>query len=226
MAVTRVTPLRDMTETSPFKAAIVLAACAAIFLALALAAQGEALASFDAGLLTGLRNPAELSDPIGPLWLEEAARDVTALGGTFLIFLAAFGVAILLLLNGAPKLAAFSILSLLGAQLLSETLKGLFDRPRPDLVPHEVAVYSASLPSGHAMMAAAAYFSLAFALHRQFERARNRNALYLAAAMLTFLVGASRVYLGVHWPSDVLAGWCAGVAWAVAASLIYRRIVR
>lgn len=224
MAVTRVTPLRDMSETAPFKPWIVLAACAAIFLTLALLAQGGGLTSFDAGLLTGLRNSADLSDPLGPLWLEEAARDVTALGGTFLIFLSATGAAVLLLLNGAPKLAAFSILSLLGAQLFSEALKDVFDRPRPDLVPHEVAVYSASLPSGHAMMAAAAYFTLAFALHRQFERTRNRNALYIGAAVLTFLVGASRVYLGVHWPSDVLAGWCAGIGWAVAASLVYKRL--
>lgn len=203
-----------------------LIACVTAFAALALLAQSGALAALDAGLLSALRNPADPHDPIGPAWVEEAARDVTALGGTFLILLAAAGVALLLLLNGAPRPAAFAIGSVLGAQLASEALKAALARPRPDIVPHEVAVYSASLPSGHAMMAAAAYFSLAFALHSRFTRARNRSALYAGAAALTVLVGASRLYLGVHWPSDVIAGWCAGLAWALAGSLVYRRLIR
>lgn len=203
---------------------IALALSIAALAAIGFAAQQGLLARFDAAILLALRHPADLAEPIGPVWVEEAARDVTALGGTFLILLAAAATAIVLLLNGAKRLALFAIVAVLGAQILSEALKNVYARPRPDLVPHDVAVYSASLPSGHAMMAAAAYFTLAFALRRRFERRSNRRALYLGAALLTLLVGASRIYLGVHWPSDVLAGWCAGLAWAIAASLVYRRL--
>ncbi len=195
-------------------------ACAAGFAALALA--HESLAAFDTALLTGLREGADLSGPIGPAWVEEAARDVTALGGTFLIALTTGAIALGLVLNGKPRPAAFAIIAVAGAQALSEILKMVVHRVRPDLVPHEVAVYSASLPSGHAMMAAAAYFTLAYALARGLSRVRNRMIIYLAAWVLVALVGVSRVYLGVHWPTDVLAGWLAGGAWALAAAMIWR----
>ena len=204
------------------RAALVIGLCVAGFAALA--AAGDGLAGFDRGLLIGLRSATDLSDPLGPAWLEEAARDVTALGGTAFLSLVTAAIATIFLANGQWRLASFAAVSVIGATAASETLKALILRPRPDLVPHEVAVYSASFPSGHSMLAAAAFFTLAFALAREFDRRRNRVFLYVIAAVATFLVGASRVYLGVHWPTDVLAGWLAGIAWAVGAAFVYRRL--
>jgi undecaprenyl-diphosphatase len=98
--------------------------------------------------------------------------------------------------------------------MLSTGLKMGFERPRPDLVPHATQVYTASFPSGHAMLSAVTYLTLGALLSRV-QRRRRVKAFFLGLALtLTLLIGLSRVYLGVHWPSDVLAGWCIGAAWA------------
>jgi len=94
-------------------------------------------------------------------------------------------------------------------------LKGFYDRPRPDLVPHMTQVDSPSFPSGHAQESAVIYFTLAAMLARLVEPRRLKLYFLGLAALFSFLVGMSRVYLGVHYPSDVLAGWMAGLAWAV-----------
>lgn len=203
----------------------VLAVAVAAFLLLALAARANLTTEFDRALLLALRAPGEPADPWGPIWLEEVARDITAIGGGTLLALSTLGVTLHLAVNGRGRLAIFAALTVIGAQIISEALKALFGRARPDLVTHEVAVYSASMPSGHAMMAAACLFTLAFALAHGATRSRNRAFLYVIAAGLVILVGLSRVYLGVHWPTDVAAGWCAGIAWASAAAMIYRRFV-
>lgn len=205
------------------RAVVIAGVCLAGFLALGMT--HAQLSGLDRWLLIGLREAGDLSDPIGPGWVEEAARDVTALGGTAIILVATTAIALGLLANGAPRLAVFALVSVAGAQIVSEGLKLLVGRARPDLVPHEVAVYSASLPSGHAMMAAAAYSTLAFALAREIRQRGNRVLLYVVAGVIVVLVGASRVYLGVHWPTDVLAGWLAGIAWAIGATAIYRRLL-
>src|SRR5690606_29595085 len=101
-----------------------------------------------------------------------------------------------------------------------------FDRPRPDLVPHEVAVYTASFPSGHSMLSAVTYLTLAVLLARVHARRRIRAYILVIAVFITLLVGASRVYLGVHWPTDVLAGWFAGAAWAALCALLASRLER
>lgn len=214
----------SVTVPFPLKAPAVIAVCVIGFLAFAAMASGGPNET-DQALLLALREPGDLTNPLGPPWVEEAARDITALGGTPLLLLATFGAALHLWLNGNRRLAIFAIVTILGAQIASELLKSVFDRPRPDLVQHETAVYSASFPSGHAMLSAAALFTLAFVSARALGRTRNRVFLYATAAALVFLIGASRVYLGVHWPTDVVAGWFAGIAWAAAAAWIYRSFV-
>jgi undecaprenyl-diphosphatase len=208
---------------SAAKTAVVGWISAAAFAALALIIGAGWLAPLDRALLEALRVPGAPAEPIGPAWLEEAARDITALGGTPILLLLTCAVALQLWINGHSRRALFALGAVGGAQALSELLKALIARPRPDIVPHEVAVYSASFPSGHAMLATAAYFTLAFILATGANRARNRIGLYASAGVLAFLIGASRVYLGVHWPSDVVAGWFAGLAWAVGAATIHRR---
>jgi undecaprenyl-diphosphatase len=107
-----------------------------------------------------------------------------------------------------------------GGMLLSPVLKLGFDRPRPDLVPHEVLVYSASFPSGHALQAAVVYLTLGALLARVQPHRRLKGYVLMVSVVLMLLVGSTRVYLGVHWPTDVLAGWAAGAAWAILWWLI------
>lgn len=168
----------------------------------------------DRALLLSLRKSGDPSEPLGPRWLEEMMRDVTAFGGTGPLVFITLAAVIYLLLRRRHRTALFVFLAVGGGQVLSSLLKLGFDRPRPDLVPHGMTVYTASFPSGHAMMAAVTYLTLGALLARTETRKRLKAYFILMALLLTLVIGFSRVYLGVHWPSDVLGGWMAGTAWA------------
>ena len=176
--------------------------------------EGETRA-FDEALLTALRVPGNLDDPVGPFWVEDIFINITSLGGytiLLLVSLAAFG---FLLIEGRNNAAGLVLLSVAGGTLLSNLSKLGFDRPRPELVGKLVDVYTPSFPSGHAMLSAVTYLTLG-ALIAQTTTRRAAGAYVLGlAVLLTLLVGASRIYLGVHFPSDVLAGWFLGAAWAM-----------
>lgn len=182
--------------------------------------------SIDELLLRGMRSPSDLSDPVGPAWFEEMARDFTALGGATVLILVTAATAMYLLLAGKRHAALFVVIAAGGGQVLSTLFKMGFDRPRPNLVPHGTFVYSASFPSGHAMVSAVTYLTLG-ALLARLHRPRALKGFFLAVAvLLTIVVGISRVYLGVHWPTDVAAGWAAGSVWASAcwlAALFFQR---
>ena len=169
----------------------------------------------DRAVILALRNPADVSDPIGPHWIEEVGRDMTALGGTGVLTLLTLASAGYLWLEKKPRAAWFLLAAIGGGLLLSTVLKEAFDRPRPDLVPHGSIVYTASFPSGHSMLSAVTYLTLGALLARLQGRRLLKVYLLALAVLFTLLVGASRVYLGVHWPTDVLAGWSGGAAWAV-----------
>jgi undecaprenyl-diphosphatase len=169
----------------------------------------------DRAILLAMRTPADPGDPVGPPWFEEMARDVTALGGTVVLGLGTLIVVGYLLLRRQGAAAALITVAVIGAQIMSALLKGAFDRPRPDLVPAFTYVYTASFPSGHAMLSAAVYLTFGTQLARIQPSTALRGYLIAVAVAVTVAVGASRVYLGVHWPSDVLAGWAAGAAWAL-----------
>jgi undecaprenyl-diphosphatase len=160
--------------------------------------------------------PGTLGQPIGPSWLALAARDITSLGGYTVLLLMTLSAIGFLLMVRKPGAALLLLVSIGGGMLLSSGLKELFDRPRPDLVPHAVQVYTLSFPSGHAMLSAVTYLTLGALLARVQPRRRVKAYLLGLGILLTALIGISRVYLGVHWPTDVLAGWCAGSAWAIA----------
>ena len=180
----------------------------------------------DEAVLIALRTPSDHADPLGPKWIEETARDITALGGVAVLVL--FGLVALgyLLIARSGRAALFTVVAIAGGWLLSSLLKTGYDRPRPDLVPHEALVYTASFPSGHAMMSAITYLTLAALLSRTEPRWRLKAYLLLSAIIISILVGISRVYLGVHWPTDVLAGWSLGAAWASVCWLLYRWLQR
>jgi undecaprenyl-diphosphatase len=125
-----------------------------------------------------------------------------------------------LVLADKRRIAMFVLVAVCGGLVLSALFKTTFDRPRPELVPHLSHVYSASFPSGHSMMSAITYLTLGTLLARIHKR-RALKIYFLGLAMLlTFAVGISRVYLGVHWPTDVVAGWAAGASWAILCWLV------
>jgi undecaprenyl-diphosphatase len=181
--------------------------------------EGETEA-FDRAVLLFFRSAGDPSDPIGPLWLEEAVRDVTALGGNLVLTIVTAAVIVYLLLARKRGAGLLVFVSVAGGTLLASLLKFFFQRARPDLVPHGAEVYTASFPSSHAMMSAVVYLTLGALLARIEVVPRLRLYFLALAALLTAMVGISRVYLGVHWPTDVVAGWAIGSAWAMLVWLI------
>jgi len=200
----------------------------ALFIFLAVASEvreGEILA-FDRWLLLALRSTADPAVPVGPNWLRAAMIELTALGGTSVLTLITVAATGYLLAARRASMAAFLVLTVAGGAVASTLLKQLFARSRPDLVQHLVEVTSASFPSGHAMNSAVTYLTLGVMLARTQNNPPIRIYLICLAVILTMTIGLSRVYLGVHWPSDVIAGWCVGGAWAILCSLAARGLQR
>jgi len=176
--------------------------------------------TFDTTVLMAMRTPGRPNDPLGPPWFEEAVRDVTSFGSSVVIVLITATVAGFLAMSGTRHAAVLMIVSVSTGSLLMSFLKQVFARTRPDLVTHSARVFSESFPSGHATLSAITYLTLGALLARVQTR-RALKAYSLAVAItLTVLVGVSRVYLGVHWPTDVFAGWCLGAAWAITCWLV------
>jgi len=177
-------------------------------------------AAMDRAILLSLRSAADPTDPLGPLWLEQVARDITALGSIVVLSLITLTAMGYLLLLGKRGAALLVLLSVGGVMILSSLLKLGIARARPDLVPHGDIVFTGSFPSGHSMLSAVVYLTLGALLARFAARRRLKAYPLLVAIVLTLLIGSSRVYLGVHWPTDVLAGWCIGAAWASVCWLL------
>lgn len=173
----------------------------------------------DRTVLLAFRVPGDLATPLGPRWLQESARDFTAFGGfTALALITVVAFALLLIHRRRAQAFIFGA-TVLFAQGAAEAIKTFVDRPRPDLVPHHDLVYSSSFPSGHAMMSPAVYLTLAAILAASETKGSVKVILITGAALLVFAIGVSRIYLGVHWPTDVLAGWTLGTAIALVASI-------
>jgi undecaprenyl-diphosphatase len=174
--------------------------------------------AFDRAVLLALRASTDPALPIGPQWLQSVARDITSLGSAAILVLVAVATTGFLLLIRKRGAAILISASLVGGALLSLALKVGFDRPRPDLVPHSVQAYFASFPSGHAMLATITYLTLGALLAQVQPQRRVKVYLLCWAVLISVLIGTSRVFLGVHWPTDVLAGWCVGAAWALVCA--------
>jgi len=170
----------------------------------------------DIWIIKLLRATGNVNDPLGPKWLEDFARDVTALGSPAVLGLFVVIVSIFLLLVGNRRLSIFMMLAAGGGTVVVTILKVAFARPRPQFAPDGLLVYSASFPSGHAMISAVVYLTLGALIARIVQEVRLKLYIMTIAVFLTGLVGFSRIYLGAHWPSDVLAGWAIGAAWALA----------
>lgn len=213
-------------ELGVIVSAAALALGGLVFITVASEVRGGETQAFDRSLMLSMRNPSDLADPIGPRWAEEMGRDFTALGGGGVLIMLSLFVIGYLVLTRKPRAAAFVAGSVVGAVMLSNALKSLFQRPRPDVVPHLSQVMSTSFPSGHTMLSAAVYLTLGALLARLEDSLVVKAYFLLCATFVTLLVGASRVYLGVHFPTDVLAGWAAGAAWAAMCWLVARVLQR
>ncbi len=194
------------------------------FLELASEMRENETRSFDETVILALREPGNPDEPIGSHRVEEIARDLTALGGVTvltIVALVSFGAAAF---SGRLKLGLCALAAVVAGSVATSLLKAGYARPRPDLVEHGTWVYNASFPSGHSMMSAVVYLTLAILVARIQTRHRVRVFVVGVAILLTVLVGASRVYLGVHWPTDVFAGWFLGAAWAVLFWLLAMKV--
>ena len=168
----------------------------------------------DMAVLMALRTPGNHQDLIGPPWIEEMVRDLTALGSyAFIVIVVAAAVGYLLLIRKLG-LGIFMVAAVVGGILISNLLKTAFDRPRPELH-HAARIFTPSFPSGHAMLSAVTFLTLGALLTRVNADWRVKLYFLAVAVLLTIIVGVSRIYLGVHYPSDVIAGWCVGSAWAL-----------
>src|SRR6185436_3160427 len=217
---------RDRRELILLVGAIALLLLILVFMKLASEVLEGETQGFDRRILLALRSPDDLSRPIGPAWMVGAALDITSLGGATVLGLTVFAVAGFLLLQGLWRRALFVTAASLGGWFLNSALKQLFQRPRPDIVPHLREAMSLSFPSGHALTSAAVYLTLG-ALSMHIAQRRLTKVYCMAVAMLaTALVGTSRVYLGVHYPTDVLAGWLLGLSWALLCWMIERSLER
>ena len=182
--------------------------------------------AFDLRLLEALRDPDNPRLPRGPVWLREAGRDITALGSGTVLTLLTLAVAVYLLLQRLYRAMWLMLLAVGSGAVLSTLLKQFFARPRPEAGSDLTTVISYSFPSGHSMLSAVVYLTLGTMLAQMEKRWALKLYFLLTAMLLTVLVGLSRIYLGVHYPTDVLAGWSAGLAWAILWWLIARTLQR
>ncbi len=184
-------------------------------------ADGQA---FDGAVLHWMQPTA--GEPRGPWWLHEAAADLTSLGGISVLTLFAVIAVAFLLVQRKHLSAALMVVGLAGGVALSEGLKALFERARPPAAYQAVETLNASFPSGHALLSTVFYLTLGVMLTRAFPKKRLKAFVLGAAILIALLIGLTRVYLGAHWASDVMAGWCAGAAWAMALWLVAYAVQR
>lgn len=207
-------------------AAVLVLALAQTFLFLAAQVLEGDTQTFDERMLAALRKPEDPSVPIGPWWLRAAALDITALGSATVLGLTVFAVSGYLVLQQLYRLAGFVVVASVGGWLLNDVLKEIFERTRPAIVPHLREVASPSFPSGHALTSAAVFLTLGVLLMRVSERRLMKFYCLAVAMTATLLVGLSRIFLGVHYPTDVLAGWLIGLSWALLCWVVERVLER
>lgn len=201
---------------------LILAVCTWSFIEIADEVLEQDTQAFDKWVVRSMRRADDPSVPIGPRWVQEIGRDITAFGGIATLIFFTVVVAGYLWIEGKKRVILLLLTAAIGGQILSSTLKYFFSRPRPDVVPHLSHVYTSSFPSGHSMLSAVIYLTLGALLASVITNRMLKIYVLGVAVLLTLMVGLSRIYLGVHYPTDVLAGWIAGLAWALVCWMIAR----
>jgi undecaprenyl-diphosphatase len=194
------------------------------FLLLVLLLEHATMVAADEWALRLMRTGEELADPLGPGWLEEAVRDITALGSVTVLSLMVGGVCGYLTVRRQYRDLRFLLIVVIGAAMLSFVLKESFGRTRPTIVDPLVVVTSKSFPSGHALLSTVVYLTMGTLLARLARYWRSRLLILGLALILPLLVGLSRIYLGVHYPTDVLGGWIVGGIWTASCLLMDRAL--
>lgn len=209
----------DPYEWLIFGGLLVVVACSWGFIAITSSVMAGDTRALDEQILLSLRNPDDPTDPIGSKRWEQAGKDITSLGGYAFLIILVVGVCGFLGLAGRGQMLAFLLLSVIGAYLTMMGMKLYFQRPRPDVVMHFDHVETSSFPSGHSMMSMVIFLTLGALLARISKTKRLKVYCVSLAVVLSLLVGFSRVYVGVHYPTDVLAGWSMGIVWATLSCL-------
>jgi undecaprenyl-diphosphatase len=194
-----------------------------VFIELADEVRENSTEHFDTWAVRVLRQPGHPELPRGPAWLAEVGRDITALGSRAVLLLIVTTVVGYLYLRRAYATMWLVLFVTLSGGVLNRLLKWYFARARPDFVP-VAGTMSPSFPSAHSMHAAIIYLSLGVLLMQLESSHAIKTYIFGVALILTFLVGVSRIYLGVHYPTDVLAGWAVGLAWALGCWLVAQYI--
>ena len=179
--------------------------------------------AFDRHLIGLLRTSGNGGEPIGPAWFKDSMRDVTALGGFTYLTLMTIVVVLGLLFHRKRREGIIVATTAISAQTSIEILKFLYDRPRPGPVPPPIHAYTASFPSGHTTESTAIFLTVATVIASLEAKDNIKILAYTAATFVILAIGFSRVYLGMHWPTDVLGGWALGTAWALAAWTALRK---
>ncbi len=209
-----------MNRTAGTSLKIIAALGAAAVVALALRTAGGAPVAVDSEILLALRVAGDPATPIGSEHAAGMVRDLTALGSVTALTLFT-AIAVLFLAIQRRWTAALTVLCVIGGgQIVSTLVKNLVDRARPDIVTHLALEVSPSFPSGHAMMSMITYVTFAALIGWNIKHKAARVFLVSAAVALSLAIGLSRLYVGVHWPTDVLAGWCLGLAWLAIWGLV------
>jgi undecaprenyl-diphosphatase len=202
------------TITRLFKLSLALL-CAALFLALA--ASIPALQAWDDQILLSVENHLR-----SPEW-HFLVMDLSSLGSLAVVITLCVVSGILLLVNRDPAATIHLVIVAIGAIKIAGWAKHWIDRPRPQIIPRLIQVGGLSFPSGHAVTASAMYLTLAILASRHLRRPAQRVALFGIAALLILTVGFSRIYLGVHHPSDVMSGTLLGAAWALFMGALFSK---
>ncbi|ATY33428.1 phosphatase PAP2 family protein [Sphingomonas psychrotolerans] len=197
---------------------VALAAVALLLLGLVWfghAIMDDDVAEMDRAIMLAMRVSGHPEQPLGPHWLPSAVRDVTALGSSTVLTMVVVFTACFLMLQRRFRSALLVVAATSLGGLAVTFVKALIARSRPDLVDRLMEETSHSFPSGHAANSAIVYLTLATLLFPLVRGWRMRGFVIAVAMLLVGLIGVSRIYLGVHWPSDVLAGWAFGSCWAL-----------
>lgn len=217
---------RDRLRRAGWKEFVLLLAAATLFGSIVIfvevtdvVMEGE-LHATELQWMRSLRQPDDPSRPIGPRWLQHVGLDISALGGAAVLTLMTVLVCGYLLLQRRYHATILLLAAAIGGLLLNKSLKAFFGRERPDIVPHLSEVSSASYPSGHSMISSIIYLTLGVMLARSVKSRRLRVYFVATALGLSLLIGLSRIFLGVHYPTDVVAGWAAGTAYAILCALV------
>jgi undecaprenyl-diphosphatase len=216
----RLITLKDLLHNFAFRdirvliAAFILVSASWVFIEIADEVTEGSTKEFDEWVLKTLRNAEDYEVPRGPVWLPESVRDITALGSGMILTLITLSVAGFLVLRKEYKILWLLLFAVIGGALIDAALKEFFARERPDVVMKLMTATSFSFPSGHSMMSMVVYLSLGSLIARLQTRRRIRVYIIGLALFFSFIIGLSRIYLGVHYPTDVMAGWSIGLAWA------------